>query len=113
MSAATGISAAVAGATVPKEIRDEGADAVQGFRAALTFESMLLKQMLTEALPESPTGTSGGEEEGFGGGGEEGNAFTAMPTAVSLPETVAEAVVGAGGLGLATEMYPSFVGVGG
>jgi hypothetical protein len=109
MSAATGISAAVAGAAVPKAIRDEGPDAVQGFRAALSFESMLLKQMLAEALPESPTGST--EEEGFGGG-EEGNAFTAMPTAVSLPETVAEAVVGAGGLGLATEMYSNFEGVG-
>ncbi len=108
--AATGLSAAVAGAAVPKAIRDEGADAVQGFRAALSFESMLLKQMLAEALPESPAG-AGGEQEGFGGG-EEGNAFTAMPTATSLPETVAEAVVGAGGLGLAADMYSSFEGVG-
>jgi hypothetical protein len=110
MSAATGISAAVAGATVPKSIRDEGPDAVQGFRAALSFESMLLKQMLAEALPESPTGPS--EGEGFGGG-EEGSAFSATPTPVSLPETVAEAVVGAGGLGLAAEMYSNFEGVGG
>jgi hypothetical protein len=110
MNGATGISAAVAGAAVPKSIRDEGPDAVQGFRAALSFESMLLKQMLSEALPESPTGST--EEEGFGGG-EEGSAFTATPTAVSLPETVAEAVVGAGGLGLATEMYSNFEGVGG
>jgi hypothetical protein len=109
MSGATGIAAAVAGATVPKAVREEGADAVQGFRAALSFESMLLKQMLSEALPESPTGSN--EEEGFGGG-EEGSAFAATPTAVSLPETVAEAVVGAGGLGLATEMYSSFEGVG-
>jgi hypothetical protein len=112
MSEVTGIAAAVAGASVPKAIRDEGTAAVQGYRAALSFESMLLKQMLSEALPESPAGTSSGEEEGFGGG-EEGSAFTAMPTAVSLPETVAEAVVGAGGLGLATQMYPSFEGVGG
>ena len=40
------------------------------------------------------------------------SAFSAMPTAVSLPETVAEAVVGAGGLGLAAEMYSNFQGVG-
>lgn len=108
MSGASGISAAVAGATVPKAVRDEGPAAVRGFRAALSFESMLLKQMLSEALPESPTGSK--EEEGFGGG--EGNAFSAVPTAVSLPETVAEAVVGAGGLGLATELYANFEGVG-
>ncbi len=110
MTDVTGVTAAVAGAAVPKPISEEGPDAVHGYRAALSFESMLLKQMLSEALPESPTGTAG-EEEGFGGG-EEGSACTAMPTAVSLPETVAEAVVGAGGLGLATQMYPSFEGVG-
>jgi hypothetical protein len=109
MTGATGISAAVAGAAVPKSIRDEGPDAVQGFRAALSFESMLLKQMLAEALPESPTGST--EEEGFGGG-EEGSAFSATPTAVNLPETVAEAVIGAGGLGLAGEMYSNFEGAG-
>jgi hypothetical protein len=113
MSGATGISAAVAGATVPPAIRAEGPGAVQGFRAALAFESILLKQMLTEALPESPTGSSGGEDGLGGGSEEEGGAFTAMPTAVSLPETVAEALVGAGGLGVATEMYANFEGVGG
>jgi hypothetical protein len=111
MTGTTGISAAIATAAVPKEVREEGADAVRGFHAALQFESMLLKQMLSEALPETPTGT-GTEEEGFGGGGEEGGAFAAMPTAVSLPETVADAVVSGGGLGMATQMYSSFEGVG-
>jgi hypothetical protein len=99
----SGISAAVAGASVPAAVREEGADAVQGFRAALQFESLLLKQMLAEALPESPAG--GSEEEGFGG---EGGAFAATPTPVSLPETVAESVVAGGGLGLAQQLYTSF-----
>ena len=83
MSGATGISAAVAGASVPKAIRDEGADAVQGFRAALSFESMLLKQMLAEALPESPTGA--GEEEGFGGGEGFAHAFAQRLALPRLP----------------------------
>jgi hypothetical protein len=109
MSGVSGVTAAVMQAAIPTEVREEGSDAVRGYRAALQFESMLLKQMLTEALPESPTGST--EGEGFGGG-EEGGAFSAMPTATSLPETVAEAVVGAGGLGLANEMYPSFVRAG-
>ena len=112
MSDVTGIAAAVASASVPKEVREEGPGAVRGFRAALEFESMLLKQMLSQALPESPTGTAG-EESGLGGGEEEGGAFAAMPTVTSLPETVAEAVVGAGGLGMATETYSDFEGVGG
>jgi hypothetical protein len=105
MSAATGISAAVAGATVPAAIRAEGPGAVQGFRTALAFESILLKQMLAEALPESPAGVAAGEEEG--------SAAAMAPTAVSLPETVAEALIGAGGLGIAGETYASFEGAGG
>jgi hypothetical protein len=100
-----GITAAVAGAAVPAAIRAEGPDAVQGFRAALAFESILLKQMLAEALPESPAGTVAGEEEG--------SAATMTPTAVSLPETVAEALIGAGGLGIAAQTYSSFEGTGG
>jgi hypothetical protein len=100
------ISASIMHAAIPTDVRSEGAGAVKGYRAALQFESMLLKQMLTEALPESPNGGGLiGEEEG-----EEGNAMTADPTMTTLPETVAESVVGAGGLGLAKQMYTSFEG---
>ena len=102
MSAAGGITGAVAMATVPAQVRAEGSGAVRGYRAALGFEAMLLKQMLSEALPESAAAT-GAESEGEGGG-----AFGVDQTPVSLPETVAEAVVGAGGLGLARDMYGSF-----
>lgn len=99
------VSAAIMHAAVPADVRSEGAGAVKGYRAALQFESMLLKEMLTEALPESPAGAGlGGENEE-----EEGSAMTADPT-TTLPETVAESVVGAGGLGLAKQMYTSFEG---
>jgi hypothetical protein len=100
------IPASIMHAAIPKDVSSEGAGAVKGYRAALQFESMLLKQMLTEALPESPNGGGlSGEEEGEGG-----NAMTADPTMTTLPETVAESVVGAGGLGLAKQMYTSFEG---
>ncbi len=98
------VPAAIMRATVPADVRSEGAGAVKGYRAALQFESMLLKEMLAEALPESPGGGGEGEE------GEGGNAMTADPTMTTLPETVAESVVGAGGLGLAKQMYTSFEG---
>jgi hypothetical protein len=97
------VSAAIMRAAVPADVRSEGAGAVQGYKAALQFESMLLKEMLTEALPESPAGA------GLGAEGE-GSAMTADPTLTTLPETVAESVVGAGGLGLAKQMYTSFEG---
>jgi hypothetical protein len=102
MTETSAISAAVARAAVPKEISKEGPEAVDGYRAALQFEGMLLKQMLTEALPESSTGSEEGEEEG--------SSFSYDPQLTSLPETVAEAVVGAGGLGIAKDMYTSFEG---
>ena len=106
MSEVSGIPASIMHAAIPTDVRSEGAGAVKGYRAALQFESMLLKQMLTEALPESPNGGGLiGEEEGEGG-----NAMTADPTMTTLPETVAESVVGAGGLGLAKQMYTSFEG---
>ncbi len=100
-SAATAGTAATA--PVPATVRKEGAGAVRGYRAALEFESMLLKQMLSEALPEAAAG-AGAESEG------EGGAPGADPRMASFPETVTEAVVGAGGLGLAREMYKSFAG---
>ena len=106
MSEVSGVSASIMHAAIPTDVRSEGAGAVKGYRAALQFESMLLKQMLTEALPESQNGGGLlGEGEG-----EEGSAMTADPTMTTLPETVAESVVGAGGLGLAKQMYTSFEG---
>ena len=106
MSEVSGVSASIMHAAIPTDVRSEGAGAVNGYRAALQFESMLLKQMLTEALPESPHGGGlMGEDEGEGG-----STMTADPTMTTLPETVAESVVGAGGLGLAKQMYTSFEG---
>ena len=106
MSGVTGISSAVLGAAIPSEVRSQGSGAVKGYQAALEFESMLLKQMLTEALPESANGGGLlGEGEGEEGGG---SAMSADPSLTSLPETVAESVIGAGGLGLARQMYTSF-----
>jgi hypothetical protein len=106
MTEVSGISASIMHAAIPTDVRSEGAGAVKGYRAALQFESMLLKQMLTEALPESQNGGGllGEEEE------EGGSAMTADPTMTTLPETVAESVVSAGGLGLAKQMYTSFEG---
>jgi hypothetical protein len=101
----TAVTAATATAAVPPQVRKEGAGAVQGYRAALGFEATLVEQMLSQALPEmSGSGAGGGEGEeeasAFGSGGD--------PSLSTLPETVAGAVVGAGGLGLAKDMYRSF-----
>ena len=100
------VSAAIAAAAVPAEVKKEGAEAVDNYKGALQFEGVLLKEMLTEALPEE-MGGSGGEESGEG---EEEGAFSYNPQLSSLPETVANSIVSGGGLGLAEEMYKTFGG---
>jgi len=70
---------------IPAAVRAGGPDAVAGFRAALSFEKVLLDKLLSEALPE---------EEG-------------APHAASLAETVSSALVSAGGAGIATDLYGS------
>lgn len=70
---------------IPAAVRAGGPDAVAGFRAALSFEKVLLDKLLSEALPE---------EEG-------------APHAASLAETVSSALVSAGGTGIATDLYGS------
>ena len=107
MSGVTGISSAVLGAAIPSDVRSQGSGAVKGYQAALEFESMLLKQMLTEALPENPAGTGG---EGEGGESGEGGSTSFDPSPTSLPEQVTESIVSAGGLGLARQMYSNFEG---
>jgi hypothetical protein len=75
---------AVTQATVPDGVRAGGPQAVAGFKAALAFERELLTKLLAEALPESE-----GEE----------------PRATEMPETFADAIVAAGGAGLAGGLY--------
>jgi Rod binding domain-containing protein len=102
------VSASIAAAAVPAEVKKEGTEAVDNYKSALQFEGMLLKEMLTDALPEEMGGTSG--EEGGGSEGEE-SAFNYDPQLSSMPETVANSIISGGGIGLAKEMYKSFGGV--
>lgn len=100
------VSQAIASAAIPADVRKEGSEATDNYKSALEFEGMLLKEMLTEALPQS-MGGNGAEE----GGEEEENSFDYDQQLTSLPETISNSIVSSGGLGLAKEMYQSFGGV--
>jgi hypothetical protein len=78
---------------IPDSVRAGGPQAVEGFRAALSFERTLIEKMLSAAMPE--------EEEG------------ADPRVAELPETVADAIVAAGGAGIATSLVASTAAPGG
>lgn len=83
----------VAPGAVPASVRAEGPKAVKSYESALGFERLLLSKLLTEALPEE------NENEGEGEGSE--------PRPVGMPETLADAIVSAGGAGLAADLYRS------
>lgn len=69
---------------VPAAVRERGPEAVEGFRAGLGFERIFLTELLAGALPEP--------EEG------------ADPRAGMLPETLADAIIAQGGIGVAAQI---------
>jgi Rod binding domain-containing protein len=99
MSGLDGISLNTPG-IVPADVRQAGKEAEQTYRAALGFERMLTEQ-LTKTM-SAGTSALGGSEDGEDGGGE-----TAATSAYKdmLPGQLADAVTGAGGLGLAHDLF--------
>lgn len=85
----------LAQAPLPAAVRADRPEDVQAYRSALGFERELLTQLLG-----SMTGGEG-----------EGGAATAMYRDM-LPGQMADAVAGAGGLGLAEDLFKSLRGIG-
>jgi hypothetical protein len=88
---------AVEPGALPREVRAGGPEAVDSFRAALGFERTLLVQLLKDVAPGRPEG---------GAGGEEGDAASGAHADL-VPETLADALVARGGIGLARELWTS------
>jgi hypothetical protein len=81
---------------IPAEVRRAGAEAQRTYRAALGFERMLLGE-LTKTLS---TGAAGEGDSGAEGQSAATTAYRDM-----LPGALADAVAGAGGLGVAPDLY--------
>ena len=86
--------------TLPADVRKAGADAEQTYRAALGFERTLLEQ-LTKSMSADMAGGSDDASDGEDSGASAAtSAYRDM-----LPGTLADAVTGAGGLGLAHDLF--------
>ena len=78
------------GTVLPADVRNAGPGAQQEYRTALAFERVLISQ-LTKAMQA----TVGGEDGGSAGT----QAYRDM-----LPDTMADALVAGGGIGLASDL---------
>jgi Rod binding domain-containing protein len=87
--------------TLPAEVRDASPKSQELYRAALGFESMLVKQ-LTSQLAQSSTGTGDDGDDG----GNAGDAVSGMYGQM-LPDALADSLQQSGGVGFALDVWRS------
>jgi Rod binding domain-containing protein len=97
VSGVDGLGLTSAPVAVPADIRQAGAEAEQTYRAALGFERSLLEQLTKTMAPDADGSDAGDDADGA-------SAATAAYRDM-LPGTLADAVTGAGGLGLAHDLF--------
>ena len=86
--------------TLPAEVRDASPKSQELYRAALGFETLLVKQ-LTSALSQASTGDGDGNDDGDGG-----DAVSGMYGQM-LPDAMADSLQQSGGLGFALDVWRS------
>lgn len=103
-------------ATLPAEVRNGSSKDKQAYTAALGFEQMLLSQ-LAQGLVQTSSAAGGldssdSSSSGDGTGSEDSGSGDAAGQMYQqmLPDQIASAVSGAGGVGLADQLYRSMVG---
>jgi Rod binding domain-containing protein len=97
MSGLDGVALSAPG-IVPADVRRAGPEAEKTYRSALGFERMLTEQ-LTKTMATGAKGLSGDDGE------DSGESAATSAYRDMLPGTLADAVTGAGGLGLAHDLY--------
>ena len=91
---------------LPPEVRDGTPDQQKAYRAALSFERVLVGQLL-HSLGDDALGMGSGDS---GDSGEDGADASAGPPAAYkelLPNTLADSLTQNGGIGLAQNIYKS------
>jgi Rod binding domain-containing protein len=102
MSGLDGVSPGSAPIALPADVRAAGTEGEQQYRVALGFERVLVEQ-LTKSMAKD---AMGGGEDG-GDSQEDGGSAATSAYRDMLPGTLADAVTGAGGLGLAHDLFLS------
>jgi Rod binding domain-containing protein len=95
------LSSVAGAAALPADVRAAGKDAQETYRSALAFERMLVGE-LTKTMSAGATGAADGEDGEGQGESAATSAYRDM-----LPGIMADAVTGAGGIGLARDLYTS------
>jgi Rod binding domain-containing protein len=85
---------------LPREVRDGTPDQQKAYQAALSFERVLVSQLLHSL---------GDDALGMGSGGDEEDGSSGAPPAYKemLPNTLADSLAQGGGIGLARNLYKS------
>jgi Rod binding domain-containing protein len=99
-------------ATVPAEIRNGDAKAKKAYQEALGFEDVLVNQLSQElaSTVSAPGGSSdgGSGDSSSGGGGLLGSGDSASSAFASMiPQTLTNAIMSSGGLGVAAQLARS------
>jgi Rod binding domain-containing protein len=93
----------VSGAPLPADVRTASTQDQQSYRTALAFERTLLEQLTKTMSQDMAGGDSAGGEDGEDSGASAAtSAYRDM-----LPGTLADAVTGSGGIGLAHDLFLS------
>jgi len=87
--------------TLPAEVRDASPKSQELYRAALGFETLLVKQLTTQ-LAQSSAGTGDDSD----GGGDGGDAVSGMYGQM-LPDAMADSLQQSGGPGFALDVWRS------
>ena len=84
---------------LPASVRNGSASDKQDYKAALGFEQMLVGQ-LVQAMAGSGASAAGGDDDD-----EAANPLASGPMAGQMQDALTSALMGAGGLGLAGQIY--------
>jgi Rod binding domain-containing protein len=94
-------------AQLPADVQKAGPQARRLYATALGFEQMLVEQLTQQLDTSNPNGDGSSDDSTSGDGSGDGSDATSGMYTQMLPGAFAQSISGAGGIGLADELYRS------